>query len=86
VVDIAGMGVAQGAEELEGQPLLLDVLEERPSAKTVVERAVEELADEVAVGVGLDDALESKGVGYIRECLALLCASSARIQEVCMWT
>ncbi len=83
VVNVAGMAVAQSAEQLEGEPFFLNVLEERSVADAVVERAVHELADEVSVGLCFDDALEAEGVGdggksfslfYTTQKLALLSA------------
>jgi hypothetical protein len=53
------MAIAQSAKQLEGQPFLLYIFQKWSSAQAVVERAVKELADKVAVGFGLDDALES---------------------------
>lgn len=65
MIDISRMTIAQSAKKLEGQPFLLYILQKRSGAESIVERAVKELADEVTVRFGLDNALEPKGVGNV---------------------
>lgn len=79
MVDFSGVAVAQGAQQLKCEPFLLNVFEEGSGAETVVEGGIEELADEVSVRFGFDNALEGEGVGDIGECLALVLESSAYV-------
>lgn len=70
MVNIPGVAVAQGAEELKRQPFSFYVLEERSCAQAIVEGVVEVLSDEVPVGLGLDNALVSESVRDIGEGLS----------------
>lgn len=71
MVDVSGVAVSQGAEKLKCQPLLFDILEKRTGAYSIIKGAVEELANEIPVGLRFDDALESKGVGNLSKSLSL---------------
>lgn len=70
MIDIPGVAVAQGAEKLKCKPFSFYVFEERSCAQAIVKGVVEILSDEVAVGLGLDNALVSKSVRDIGEGLS----------------
>lgn len=73
MVYIPRMAVAQSTEKLERYPFLFYVLEEGPRTQAIVERVVEVLADQVAVGLGLDNSLVPEGIWNVGEKLALTC-------------
>jgi hypothetical protein len=65
------MTVSQSAQQLEGQPFLLYVFQERSRAQAVVEGVVEVLANQVAICLGFDDSLVCKGIRYVLQLLPL---------------
>lgn len=67
MIDVPGMTVPYSTQELESQPLFLNIFEERTSADSIVQRTIQELPDQVTICVCLENSLVAKSIRDVNE-------------------